>query len=57
MSLPVSRSVREHVPVAHGGVLSSKTKNSDIVDFSSNISPLGAPTSVKTALKKISEKY
>ena len=52
MSLPVSRSVREHLPMTHGGTLSLKTKNSDVVDFSSNISPLGAPTSVKAALKR-----
>ena len=52
MNLPVSKSVREHLPVKHGGVLSIKTTNSDVVDFSSNISPLGAPTSVKAALKK-----
>ena len=51
MSLPVNRSIRKHVPVTHGGLSSIKTKISDIVDFSSNVSPAGAPRSVKMALK------
>ena len=51
MSLPVNRSIRKHVPVTHGGLSSIKTKISDIVDFSSNVSPAGAPRPVQVALK------
>ena len=60
MVLPVRQSVRKHVPVAHGGLSSIKTKIPDVVDFSSNVSPIGTPSSVKVALKnylKYVDKY
>ena len=51
MTLPIRQSVRKHVPVAHGGLSSIKNKIPDVIDFSSNVSPMGAPNSVKVALK------
>ncbi len=36
----------------HGGRNSIKNSNSHIIDFSSNITPIGIPLSVKTNLKK-----
>ena len=52
MNLSVTRPVRDHVPVEHGGRSSIKTTDFDIVDFSSNINPAGTPASIKIALKK-----
>jgi len=45
-------SIIRHVPVIHGGRNSIKNSNSHIIDFSSNITPIGIPLSVKTNLKK-----
>jgi len=39
-----------HIPVTHGG--KSSLIGSDVIDFSSNITPMGVPLSVKTILKK-----
>ena len=38
--------------MVHGGQNSIKNPNSHIIDFSSNITPIGIPLSVKTNLKK-----
>jgi len=45
-------SIRRHSPVIHGGKIPSKNSDQRIIDFSSNITPLGVPTSVKSILKK-----
>jgi threonine-phosphate decarboxylase len=44
--------ITAHNPVVHGGRYSIANPNSDIIDFSSNVSPAGIPPSVKTILKK-----
>jgi threonine-phosphate decarboxylase len=45
-------SIIRHVPVIHGGRNSIKNSNPHVIDFSSNITPIGIPLSVKTNLKK-----
>lgn len=44
--------VKKHLPTIHGGLYSVKTKKQGIIDFSSNINPLGYHPSVKKYLKK-----
>jgi len=43
-------SIIRHIPVAHGG--KDHLIKSDVIDFSSNITPIGVPKSVKMILKK-----
>jgi len=43
-------SIIRHIPVVHGG--KSPLIKSDVIDFSSNITPIGVPQSVKDILKK-----
>ncbi len=47
MKIRTKLSIKRHVPVIHGG-----RNNSHIIDFSSNICPIGTPLSVKKTLKK-----
>lgn len=44
--------VKKHLPTIHGGLYSVKTKKQGIIDFSSNINPLGYHPGVKKYLKK-----
>ncbi len=46
----IRRSIRSHRPVAHGGRYSAGTRDPDVVDFSSSVSPAGMPASVRSAL-------
>jgi len=48
----IKSSIIRHVPVIHGGRNSIKNFDPHVVDFSSNITPIGIPSSVKTILKK-----
>jgi threonine-phosphate decarboxylase len=41
-----------HTPATHGGIFSIKNPNEKIIDFSSNVNPLGCHPSVKKYLKK-----
>ena len=41
-----------HVPAAHGGIFSIKNPDEKIIDFSSNVNPLGCHPGVKKYLKK-----
>ena len=41
-----------HTPAAHGGIFSIKNPNEKIIDFSSNVNPLGCHPGVKKYLKK-----
>ena len=53
MKIQTKSSIIRHIPVIHGG--KNTLKNYDghkIIDFSSNINPIGIPRSVKTTLKK-----
>jgi threonine-phosphate decarboxylase len=45
-------SILRHIPVIHGGKIFLKNSDLDIIDFSSNITPLGIPNSVKLIIKK-----
>ncbi|MGQ0606154.1 MAG: threonine-phosphate decarboxylase CobD [Candidatus Nitrosotenuis sp.] len=50
-----AKNIQTHVKVSHGGPYSIKNAKSQILDFSSNVNPLGHPNSVKKSLdlKKI----
>ncbi|MGY5152501.1 MAG: threonine-phosphate decarboxylase CobD [Candidatus Nitrosopumilus sp. bin_6a] len=50
MKIRTKLPIRKHVPVIHGG--RPPLTNHQIIDFSSNISPIGIPPSVKKILKK-----
>ena len=52
MKIRTKSSITRHIPVIHGGKNTIQSTNSNIIDFSSNISPIGTPTSVKKILKK-----
>jgi len=45
-------SIRRHSPVIHGGKIPTKNSDHKIIDFSSNITPLGIPNSAKSIIKK-----
>jgi len=45
-------SIRRHIPVIHGGKIPVKNSDHNTIDFSSNITPLGIPNSVKLIIKK-----
>jgi len=45
-------SITRHIPVVHGGKNTVQNTDSSIIDFSSNISPIGTPNSIKKILKK-----
>jgi threonine-phosphate decarboxylase len=45
-------SIIRHIPVIHGGKNPLINSQSNVIDFSSNITPIGVPLSVKSALKK-----
>ena len=51
------KKVSSHRQVFHGGPFSIKNPDSRILDFSSSISPIGPPPSVKTRLKKRLDTY
>jgi len=44
--------IASHTPAAHGGIFSIKHPNEKIIDFSSNVNPLGCHPGVKKYLKK-----
>lgn len=52
MKLNTNPRVREHKPSSHGGINSIKSKKNGILDYSSNINPLGCHPGVKKYLKK-----
>lgn len=52
MKIRTKPSITRHIPVVHGGKNTLQSTDSGIIDFSSNISPIGTPTSVKKILKK-----
>ncbi len=52
MKIKTKNAILVHNPVLHGGRFSISNPDPDIVDFSSNVSPSGAPKSVKSILKK-----
>ena len=46
-----AKNIATHVSVPHGGIYSIENQNHAIVDFSSNVNPLGFPAPVKKLLK------
>ena len=52
MKLTTKSSIRRHIPVIHGGKVPSKNSDHNIIDFSSNITPLGIPYPVKLIIKQ-----
>ncbi len=52
MKLKANPRVIEHKPSSHGGLYSIKSKKTGILDYSSNINPLGCHPGVKKFLKK-----
>lgn len=50
--MKINKAVVSHKPVSHGGPYSIKKPPSDLLDFSSNISPLAAPPMVRRFLKR-----
>ena len=52
MKISTKSSIRRHSPVIHGGKIPTKNCDHKIIDFSSNITPLGIPNSAKFIIKK-----
>ena len=50
MKIQQKSSIIRHIPAIHGG--KTHLINSDVIDFSSNITPIGVPQAVKNILKK-----
>ncbi len=48
MKLKPNPGVLEHKPSSHGGLYSIKSKKTGILDYSSNINPLGCHPGVKS---------
>ncbi|MGV7226142.1 MAG: pyridoxal phosphate-dependent aminotransferase [Nitrosopumilus sp.] len=51
MKIRTKSSILQHTPVIHGGKNRSQLDDPKIIDFSSNISPIGTPLSVKKTIK------
>jgi len=51
VKIRTKNAIATHNPVIHGGKFSAGNRDPSIVDFSSNISPIGMPASVKSILK------
>lgn len=52
MNTSIKSSILKHSPVVHGGKNSLKNLGKDVIDFSSNVNPLGCPDPILTQLKK-----
>lgn len=52
MKIHAKSSILRHIPVQHGGKKSKKISDSQIIDFSSNVTPVGIPPSIRKFLKK-----
>ncbi len=50
MKLKTKKEFRAHNPIVHGGL--NSLDDPEIIDFSSNVTPIGAPKAVVTALKR-----
>jgi len=47
-----NKPVRSHIPASHGGKYGTKNSDANVIDFSSNVNPLGCHPGVKRYLKK-----
>ena len=52
MKIYPNKLAKSHVPASHGGKYGTKNSNPDVIDFSSNVNPLGCHPGVKRYLKK-----
>ena len=52
MKIRTKSSITRHIPVVHGGKNTIQSTDSRVIDFSSNISPIGTPALVKKILTK-----
>ena len=52
MKITPNPNIVSHMPAAHGGIFSIKNPNEKIIDFSSNVNPLGSHPGVKKVSKK-----
>ena len=52
MKIRPNKLVKSHIPAAHGGPFSIKNPDNSILDFSSNVNPLGCHTGVKKFVRK-----
>lgn len=52
MKIRTKTSIIKHHPISHGGRYSGGNQQIDVLDFSSNTSPAGMPSSVKSAMRK-----
>ena len=56
MRIKVEKTIANHKVVAHGGIFSSGIGNdSGIIDFSSNVNPMGFPSKVRDVFKNLSQ--
>ena len=52
MKIYPNKSVQSHIPASHGGKYGTKNPDPKVIDFSSNVNPLGCHPGVKRYLKK-----
>ena len=52
MRIHANKSAQSHIPASHGGKYGTKNPNPQMIDFSSNVNPLGCHPGVKRYLKK-----
>ncbi len=52
MKIYPNKSVQSHIPAPHGGKYGIKKSDPNVIDFSSNVNPLGCHPGVKRYLKK-----
>ena len=52
MKISPNHNVKSHIPASHGGIFSINNPDEKIIDFSSNVNPLGCHPGVKKYLKK-----
>ena len=52
MKISPNPNAKSHTPASHGGIFSTTNPNEKIIDFSSNVNPLGCHPGVKKYLKK-----
>jgi threonine-phosphate decarboxylase len=56
MRFKVEKAIANHKVVAHGGIFSSGARNNlSLLDFSSNVNPLGFPSKVRDVFKDLSQ--
>ena len=52
MKIHPNKSAQSHIPASHGGKYGTKNPDANVIDFSSNVNPLGCHPGVRRYLKK-----